>query len=210
MNRVGHAVGEGGRQEQPAEAKHGRERLAHRAGIADVVGGHALERGDRMAVIAELRVVVVLDDHRCLLDRPGEQPGAPVGGEHDAGRELMRRRRDHGIDAHAIEAVDYEPALVDGDRDRVQSSQTHRARVMRPRRVLNADAPCAAATQDLERDCEPVREARCHDNVIGCSGLCPRAREVVSQRSSQTGEPSAMRTEQVGVRQCAQGLTRRG
>jgi hypothetical protein len=57
--------------------------FAHRAGIRDAIRGHALQRGDGMAVVAEFRVVVVLDDHRCSVDRPREEVGASFGGEHD-------------------------------------------------------------------------------------------------------------------------------
>ena len=51
-----------GSDDRPPEPQRGRERLARRARVDDVLGVEALEGADRGTVVAVLRVVVVLDD----------------------------------------------------------------------------------------------------------------------------------------------------
>ena len=62
-----------GSTSQPSRSA-GRERLARRAGVDDVLGGERLHRADRLAVVAELAVVVVLDQQRRRCARPTAPP----------------------------------------------------------------------------------------------------------------------------------------
>ena len=73
--------------DQPAEPQPGRQGLARRTGVDDVLRRQALHGADRLAVVAVLRVVVVLDDqaHRARTPTRPTLPAicadatAPVG-----------------------------------------------------------------------------------------------------------------------------------
>ena len=68
-----HAAGE----DEPAETQAGSEALRERATVDHSIGGHALERADRMAVVAVLGVVVVFDDVAVDVAGPPRERGAP-------------------------------------------------------------------------------------------------------------------------------------
>ena len=87
------------REHEPPEPQPGRERLRGRAAVDDDVGREPLQRADRLAVVAELGVVVVLEHERARAPRPRDQRGAPLGGEDGAGRELVRGGDEGGVDA---------------------------------------------------------------------------------------------------------------
>ena len=74
---------------EPAESQARGEDLARRARVHDAVRAEALDRADRLAVVAELGVVVVLDDH-------GAAPRRPVGEARAAVRAAGRRRSGTG------------------------------------------------------------------------------------------------------------------
>jgi hypothetical protein len=61
---VGDGFKQGGRHDQPADPERRRQGLAGRASVDNPAGVEALERSDRSAVEAVLRVVVVLDRDR--------------------------------------------------------------------------------------------------------------------------------------------------
>ena len=59
--------------------------------VGDALGVEPLQRAERPAVVAELGVVVVLDDEPPAVARPREQRVAALGPHHGAGRELVAR-----------------------------------------------------------------------------------------------------------------------
>ena len=83
--------------DQPAEAEPGRQDLARGAGVHDAIGAEALDRADRLPVVAELGVVVVLDDRRAARARPSPRapPVAPAGGRRRSGTDGRPSRRRH-------------------------------------------------------------------------------------------------------------------
>ncbi len=62
-----------GARDQPADPDVGAERLRQRAEQDDAFGVEAVEGRERGDVVAELGVVVVLDDDRAVARRPGQQ-----------------------------------------------------------------------------------------------------------------------------------------
>ena len=74
-DRVGQRLGD----EQPAEPKTRSERLAGTPRVDDVGGRQPLDGTDRFAVVAELGVVVVLDDHPVASFRPRDEGVPPLG-----------------------------------------------------------------------------------------------------------------------------------
>ncbi len=67
------------RQDQPAEPKPRRQRLAHRAHVDDMFGIDAVQRTHRAAVVTEFAVVVVFDDHSTGPSRPIDDRCAAIG-----------------------------------------------------------------------------------------------------------------------------------
>jgi hypothetical protein len=102
----------------PSQPEGRGQRLAHGADQRDDVGSEELHRPDRIAVVAELGVVVVLDHETADLTSPRHELGAPGGREHVPQRELMGRRHDDGAHVGSRELVDDEPVGVDRDRHR--------------------------------------------------------------------------------------------
>ena len=81
-----------GRCDQPTEPHAGGDGLAGGAEVGDDLAVEGGERGHRCDVVAELRVVVVLDHDRTRAPRGGQQ-GQPIGaGHHRAERMLVGRR----------------------------------------------------------------------------------------------------------------------
>jgi hypothetical protein len=97
-------------QHQPPETKSRGQALAGRAGVDDVVGREALHGPDRLAVVAELAVVVVLDDHSPGVAGPLDHPGPPRRRERHPERELVRRGQEHR--AGRADLVDHGAAAV--------------------------------------------------------------------------------------------------
>jgi hypothetical protein len=67
------------RRDQPAQPEPRREDLARRAGVDDTVRAEPLERSDRLAVVAVLGVVVILDDEGVVVVGPGQEGGRRSG-----------------------------------------------------------------------------------------------------------------------------------
>ena len=82
--------------------------------VHDVLGRETLEGADRVTVVAVLGVVVVLDHERPGGARPRQQRRPPRRREHDAGRELVRGRDQHGVRGRGRERREVDPAAVDG------------------------------------------------------------------------------------------------
>ena len=77
-------------QDGVAEAEAREERLREGAEVDDApFSVHAGERGERRAGVAELAVVVVLQDPGVGLARPVEEGDAPFHPKHDARGELV-------------------------------------------------------------------------------------------------------------------------
>jgi hypothetical protein len=105
---------QGVRQEEPAEPQTGCERLAGRAGERDVVRVERLERADRLPVVAQLSVVIVLDHEAGGCTCPGDRGGATLGMQHRTQRELVRGRQENRSRVAVAEQVGSRSLLVHG------------------------------------------------------------------------------------------------
>ena len=105
-----HLIDEMRRNHEPAKAQCRRQCLRHRSDLHHMLGRHTLERTHRLPVVAELGVVVILDDQATVRTRPGDQAATPLAAQHVAGRELMRRCDEHSI---CVKAVDDHALGVD-------------------------------------------------------------------------------------------------
>ena len=136
-------VGERRGNDEPAEPQARRQDLAGRAGVDDAVRAETLDRADRFAVVAELGVVVVLDDRPAAALGPGQERRPPLRREDAAGRVLVRGGHDDGIDIGGVEQVDAQPRLVDRDLDDLQPERPEVVAALPLGRVLDRDPPRA-------------------------------------------------------------------
>src|ERR1700694_1270198 len=81
--RLADGTDQRGGQRQPAEGHSRSERLGDGAKIDYAIGRETLQRAERRAVVAELGVVVVLDDETSLAC-PAHDRAAPLGPRRDA------------------------------------------------------------------------------------------------------------------------------
>jgi hypothetical protein len=107
----------------------------------------ALERSDGLLVVAELRVVIVLDHHPAHLLGSLQQCQPPLRGEDHAGWGLVGRRDDVSGRIRPGELVDDQAAVVDGDEDRVDARPAHEDRHVQVTRVLDGDRSGARGSQ---------------------------------------------------------------
>jgi hypothetical protein len=71
-----------------------------------------LQCADRDAVVAQVRVVVVLDDQPVVLFGPVQERRAAPTGEHRAGRKLVGGGHHDGAGVGGGEGVEVEPIAV--------------------------------------------------------------------------------------------------
>jgi hypothetical protein len=189
--RGGDRIDQVGRRHEPAEPQPRREDLARRARVHHALGAEALERPDRLAVVAELGVVVVLDDGPPAALGPVDEGGPPLGRKHRAGRVLVDRGDDHRPGVRGDEPVDPETVVVDGDRPPFEPGGRDRRPVFRIRRVLDRDRPDAPAAEGLGREREALGEARDDDHAVRIRGGSPDAVQVGREGRPQLGHPLA-------------------
>ena len=116
---LGDRAGQRRRGEDPAQPDRGRQRLADRAEGEHPVRGDALQHADRLAVVAELRVVVVLDDVAVVTAGPLHQRVPPRRRQHHPGGRLVRRGHHHGAGPAGRQRGHVDPEVVDRHPDRL-------------------------------------------------------------------------------------------
>jgi hypothetical protein len=127
--------------------------------VEHALGREALQGADGHAIEAQLRVVVVLDDQAVVALRPLQEGGAPLGGQHGAGREVVRRRDHDRCRVGRVERRDIEAGFVDGDRHYVDARLLGDQAVLVPARILHRDLLDAVAAQPAARERQALREA---------------------------------------------------
>ncbi len=161
-----HLIDEPGGQHEPGKAEAWGERLARRSRVDDVIRGKGLHRADRLAVVSEFAVVVVLDDHATRVHRPLDGAASPLGVEWDTERELVRggeeqcARRPHAIDCGATQ--------VHRHRLHAQSRGLGDVAVQRVAVPFDDERPRSAASQRLTHEPESLRKARADHDALGC------------------------------------------
>jgi hypothetical protein len=96
-------------RDDPTEPQRGGERLRRRPEVDDLGRGEPLKGPHRLAVVAKLRVVVVLYDEAVGPLRPRQQRPSSATAQHGPRGELVRRRDQHGV---RLQALDEEPVSV--------------------------------------------------------------------------------------------------
>ena len=161
------------RDDHPAESQARGERLARGSGVDDIVRGKPVERPDRLAVVAVLGVVVVLEDQRVAILRPGDERRPPLRRQDRAGRELVSRRDDDGVGVGAGEHRDVQALVVDADRGDLEPVVAGRRRRLGESRVLGGDAPSAGLAHDLDDEPLGLGEAVADHDRVGVGDRAP-------------------------------------
>jgi hypothetical protein len=135
----------------------------------DAIRRQSLHGADRLAVVAELRVVVVLDDERVGLAGPRDQGVPAFRCQHHSGRPLVSGRRDDGPGTAGGERTDVEAVLVDGyGHGHHAGPASHGNRcVVAVARILERDHADAGPAQGAQRQPEPFGEPAAHHDPLG-------------------------------------------
>jgi hypothetical protein len=112
-----------------------------------------------LAVIAELGVVVVLQDGSVDFGCPCDQGMAPLGCQHHPGRPLVRRGDDDGSGAGSMERVDVEAVTADGHGNRMHPRAPNQLVVLAGPGILEADPLDARAPKGGQGQHESLAEA---------------------------------------------------
>ena len=161
-------------QQHPAEPHARSQALAGGADVGDPLGRETLQRADRDAVVAVLRVVVVLDD-QAFVAGPVDERRAPLRAQHGAGRKLVRRRDEDRRDVGRGERLDDDAAAVDRNRHDLEPSLLDDQPVNVPAGILERDLLDAVAAQRAAQQREALHEAGAEHHVLGI-GAGPRTR----------------------------------
>ena len=182
------AVAEARRCEDPADAEGGRQGLADRSQRHHAVGRQALQRAHGLPVVAELGVVVVLEDHPVDVVRPLHQLVATGRAQHRPGRALVGRRQQHGAGTAGAQLVDPDPLRV--DRRRPTPAGRLAARCGRGPAGPGSSSPIRSmpcAGEGAEHERQPLPEAAHDDRVrgVGAAGTHPPV--VAGEHRAQAG-----------------------
>ena len=149
-----------------------------------MVGCQALECPERAAVVAELGVVVVLDDERSGVLGPGHERLAARAVEGAAPRVRVRRGDQDCVGAGICQRGWVKPALVDRDRHGFESCRLDRGAMPGVAWLLHRDALCARASEHAAEEGQSLREASADDDSVRRCNGSPYTAEVVGQHSA--------------------------
>jgi hypothetical protein len=173
-----------------------------------MAGVEALERADRLAVVAILAVVVVLEHERVVGRRPVEQRGPALWHEHGAGWHLMRRRDERG--GRAGQRIGAQPAVVDGYRHRLEAGALDHRAVLPEARLLDDNAPRPAAAQHGAEHRDRLRDAAGDDDALGLGDDAAGTPEVRGERVAQRRRALPRAVAEIDVGRGGEGAARGG
>jgi len=194
----------GQRRHHPADAQGRRERLGDRPEQHHPRPVGALHGPDRPAVVAELGVVVVLQDQAVDPAGPGEQGGAALGREHHPGRELVGGA--HHDRAHrrvGVEVADPQPVAVDARRHDPQPGPGGGLPEPVPAGVLDRDGGDAGRPQGLADAAGPVGDAPAHRHLRRVDLGAAHPGQVPGQDLPEPGVAGRVGVAQLGIGQGA-------
>ena len=196
------------REHKPTQPQARRECLARGPGIDDLFWGQALQRPEWMAVVAELAVVVVLDDQAAGVERPLDNLCSPSRRERHSERELVRRGQEHGVSGSELA----HPGAALVDRERRQRQPILRGGLARALldELLDREGRGAARPEHPAEQPEPLREATADDDVLRAGANAASPAQVVGERAAQLRQPARIRvTERVVGRHAERPARRR-
>jgi hypothetical protein len=133
-------------------------------------------------VVAELGVVVVLDDERAGALCPREQGTPATSAENRTRRELVRRSDKGRV---ALEAVDDEPLLVYGLSHELESARPDPGVLRRMGRILDSDSCGATSGEHAQEHIDALSSPLDDDDLLRLGDHPSRLREVRGERLAQ-------------------------
>ena len=152
-------VHERGRCDDPSHADRRCQRLRDRAEVDRAVRRERLHRAERLAVVAELRVVVVLDDPTARPPSPVNEPAPPLETQDGSHRVLVSRGDQDRVHISPLQHVEAHAVLVHGDRDDLAPAASNRWRGSCPpgssTAMRSQPAPTSVATVAASASAKP-------------------------------------------------------
>ncbi len=121
------------------------------------------------AVVAQLAVVIVLEDPRSGAPRPLDERGPSLRRQRHAERHLVRRGDEHPGEALVRgELIDVDAAAVDGHGHEFEAAGDQRRAVQAEARIFDGDAP-AALREERRESPQCVGDAARDDHLLRAS-----------------------------------------
>jgi hypothetical protein len=169
-----------GGDDDPGDAQAGSHRLAGGSGVEDAVVGQPLQGVHGLTVVAELAVVVVLDDEGPAALGPRQQLRAARRAQRDAERVLVGGgHRDGGL---ASETVDHQPLLVHRDVAHGEPHLLRQGGVAGLTGVLKGEGRRPLQAERLADEPEGMGVPGADEHAVGPGHHAPGTAEVVRQR----------------------------
>ena len=173
------------REHHPGDPQPGGEGLARGAEVDHPVRVEALEGADRLPVVAELAVVVVLQDEAAGGPCPVDDRRPPVRGQRAAERELVGGRQQHRVRGERGQGVDARGTRVEGQRRGGEPGLAQQSGVVAEAVRLHGRGPGAAPAQGAGYQHQAVREPRADHDPFGPGVDAPGAGQVLGEDGPQ-------------------------
>jgi hypothetical protein len=173
---------------QPAEPQSRSQALAGRPRVDHTTGCERLQGADRLPVITEFPVVVVLD-HQAA---PAGHLMAAAWMQRRAQRELMRRGQQHCV--RIAGRADHGAPVVDGHRPQPQSLPAGDSAVRLMTVGFDRERTCSVRAQHAADGRQPMREAAADHDAAGIGDHAAGPGQVIGQ-----GHPQLRQAARIGI-----------
>ena len=163
---LGESFEEAGRREDPADPDRRRDRLADGAEREHPLRIQSLKGSDGLSVVAELGVVVILQDHAVDLVGPRNQLAAARRAESHPGGALVCRRDQDGTCLGRTERGHVQSLGIDRDRHGLETGALGDDVVLARAGIFQADDVDARSGEGREGEGQTLAEAADHDGVV--------------------------------------------
>ena len=212
-HRIGQVLG----YDHVAEAQSRAERFRERAHIDRAIRRERCQRRKVRALVADIAIVIVLDDVAAILPGPGNDLVAAPRRQGCPGRILMRRRRVEQRSRALRQIVGDQPVLIDGDACNLGTRSLERQRRAVIAGILD-HAERAARKEKPRQQREPFLDAGHDEDAARIGDDAARHHQMIGDRGAQRRKPgrfailgetdrAAMR--QIGLQQASPGLQRK-
>ena len=191
------------RREHPPHPQRGGQQLGHASRVADMLGEHRAQGGDRRPVVPVLGVIVVLDD-QASVPGPSDQLAAAFAVEHHSGRKLMRRGQQDRRGAAGPELVDPQAAGIDRDRRGIQLPVAQLLAGAERSGIFHPDRADSAGEQPLGQQAQRLRDAGHDADLIRVHPDPAVAGQPAGHGLAQRGRPARISVPEPGRRKLAE------
>jgi len=168
--------------DEPAKSQCWSQCFRDGSDLYHVLWRNTLECTHRLSVIAELSVVVILDDQPAVRARPGDHVSAPLPAQDTASWELVCRRDEDSV---GVETVDDHPLVVDRLRHHIKPDCVDALTRRGLRRIFNGDAGGTAPSEHAHDKIDALRGSL-DNHDLGRVGDDPaRAAEMIGEHLTE-------------------------